>query len=207
MPKGGKVGVRKECDACSLQIPVACKTCPECNHELIPEKKESAGQAGEAVAQHADDATEAELAAAAAEKIEKRRSVRAKRDKPDYYDALDYDSKRAKGGRKEGSGHKRGGGAAAFPGRIPPGGKVRRQVGYVSYHQPTRATLTWKKINPLDDDELAKKKGKKQNGARREDMEDHFDFLEEIPPERVFSCAVNLAEINRKLGVVMWKPS
>merc|ERR1719483_64592 len=27
---------------------------------------------------------------------DRRRSVRAKRDKPDYYDALDYDSKRQK---------------------------------------------------------------------------------------------------------------
>ena len=142
-----------------------------------------------------------------ADKIEKRRSVRAKRDKPDYYDALDYDSKRAKGGRKEGSGQKRGGGGGSFVGRIPPGGKVKRQVGYSSYIQPTRATLTWRKVNPMDEEELAKKKGKRQNGNRRDELEDNLDFLEEIPPEKVFACAVNLAEINRKLGVVMWKPS
>ena len=35
--------MRKECDACAEQIPVACKTCPECNHELIPERKDSVG--------------------------------------------------------------------------------------------------------------------------------------------------------------------
>eukprot|EP00092_Neocalanus_flemingeri_P000696 GFUD01000738.1.p1 GENE.GFUD01000738.1~~GFUD01000738.1.p1 ORF type:complete len:204 (+),score=73.33 GFUD01000738.1:631-1242(+) len=203
MPKGSKVGVRKECESCNEQIPVACKTCPECNHELIPEKKEIPGQPGEASIQLVDDTIEADLAA---DKIEKRRSVRAKRDKPDYYDALDYDSKRAKGA-KGGSGQKRGGGGGAFPGRIPPGGKVRRQVGYSSYIQPTRATLTWRKVNPMDEEELAKKKGKRQNGSRREDLEEDLNFLEEIPPEKVFACAVNLAEINRKLGVVMWKPS
>ena len=38
-----QAGVRKECDACAEQIPVACKTCPECNHELIPERKDSVG--------------------------------------------------------------------------------------------------------------------------------------------------------------------
>ena len=84
---------------------------------------------------------------------------------------------------------------------------MRKQVGYSSYIQPTRATLTWRKVNPMDEEELAKKKGKRPNGARREEMEDNLDFLEEIPPEKVFACAVNLAEINRKLGVVMWKPS
>lgn len=30
--------------------------------------------------------------------------------------------------------------------------------------------------------------------------------LEDIPAEQVFPCAVSLAEINRKLGIVMWKP-
>ena len=32
-------------------------------------------------------------------------------------------------------------------------------------------------------------------------------FLQEIPAEKEFVCAVNLAEINRKLGIVMWSPS
>ena len=30
--------------------------------------------------------------------------------------------------------------------------------------------------------------------------------LEDIPPDKMFNCAVSLAEINRKLGLVMWKP-
>ena len=75
------------------------QTCPECSYELIPERKEAGLEAGLAGAGMADEGgTEQELAT-----VEKRRSVRAKRDKPDYYDALDYDSKRAKGGKVGGS--------------------------------------------------------------------------------------------------------
>ena len=82
------------------------------------------------------------------------------------------------------------------------GGKPRRQGG--SYQQQTRATLSWRKD---EDDDTGKKKVKKQNGAKKEDSEEVYDYIDEIPPEKVFSCAVSLAEINRKLGVVMWKPS
>ena len=42
--------------------------------------------------------------------------------------------------------------------------------------------------------------------ARKEEEEAGEPVLEEIPADKVFPCAVSLAEINRKLGVVMWKP-
>jgi len=199
MPKGSKAGVRKECDACSEQIPVACKTCPLCNHELIPERKDGDGNVSgtEVITSYSDDIGDIE-----SDKIEKRRSVRAKRDKPDYYDALDYDSKRAKAIKGGGTTPRRGT-LGAFGSRISPSGKVRRQVGYSSFQQQTRATLTWKKE---DDEDLAKKKGKKPNGTKKDEGEENYDYIDEIPPEKVFSCAVSLAEINRKLGVVMWKP-
>ena len=192
--------MRKECDSCAEQIPVACKTCPECNHELIPERKDGPGSVtgNEAVPNFSEDIADID-----SDKIEKRRSVRAKRDKPDYYDALDYESKRAKAIKGGGTTPRRGT-LGAFGSRISPSGKVRRQVGYSSFQQQTRATLTWKKE---DDEEMAKKKGKKPNGSKKDEGEENFDFIDEIPPEKVFSCAVSLAEINRKLGVVMWKPS
>ena len=191
--------MRKECDACSEQIPVACKTCPLCNHELIPERKDGDGNVTgtEVITSYSDDIGDIE-----SDKIEKRRSVRAKRDKPDYYDALDYDSKRAKAIKGGGTTPRRGT-LGAFGSRISPSGKVRRQVGYSSFQQQTRATLTWKKE---DDEDLAKKKGKKPNGTKKDEGEENYDYIDEIPPENVFSCAVSLAEINRKLGVVMWKP-
>ena len=191
--------MRKECDACSEQIPVACKTCPLCNHELIPERKDGDGNVTgtEVITSYSDDIGDIE-----SDKIEKRRSVRAKRDKPDYYDALDYDSKRAKAIKGGGTTPRRGT-LGAFGSRISPSGKVRRQVGYSSFQQQTRATLTWKKE---DDEDLAKKKGKKPNGTKKDEGEENYDYIDEIPPEKVFSCAVSLAEINRKLGVVMWKP-
>ena len=67
-----------------------------------------------------------------------------------------------------------------------------------------RATLTWRKG---EEDEAAKKKTKKLNVlARKEEEEAGEPVLEEIPADKVFPCAVSLAEINRKLGVVMWKP-
>ena len=187
--------MRKECDACSEQIPVACKTCPECNHELIPERKDSASFHGSDVASLGlieDDLD--------SDRVEKRRSVRAKRDKPDYYDALDYDSKRAKAIKNSGAGTPKR--VVGFGSRVSPGGKARRHVGYSSFQQ-TRATLAWRKE---DDEEVARRKGKKPNGSKKDEVDDAFDYIEEIPPEKVCSCAIGLAEINRKLGIVMWKP-
>ena len=78
----------------------------------------------------------------------------------------------------------------------------------------------------MDEEDLVKKKGKKPNGSKREECEEAVElylevgynrshlgfvviliFLQEIPAEKEFVCAVNLAEINRKLGIVMWSPS
>ena len=179
------------------QIPVACKTCPLCGHDLITEKKDpDLSIIGDFAG------LEESIGDMDSDKVEKRRSVRAKRDKPDYYDALDYDSKRAKAIKASGNTPKRGP-PGALGSRVSPNSKVRRQVGYSSYQQQTRATLTWKKE---DDEEGAKKKGKKPNG-KKDEGEDNYDYIEDIPQEKVFSCAVSLAEINRKLGVVMWKPT
>jgi len=207
MPRPGGKPLRKECESCQQQIPVACKTCPECSYELIPEKDK---EKDNSALQLSPDVGEGDT-----DQGERRRSVRAKRDKPDYYDALDYDSKRHKTPRTPGSAtpgtQKRG----SFSSRGSPGGgqanpKARRAIGYSSYNPgPTRATLSWRKGGGggVDEDDLGKKKGKKPNGAKREESEETQDlYLEEIPPEKEFVCAVNLAEINRKLGMVMWRP-
>lgn len=204
MPRPGGKPLRKECESCQQQIPVACKTCPECSHELIPEKDK---EKDTTPLQLSPEVSEVDL-----EQGERRRSVRAKRDKPDYYDALDYDSKRQKTPRTPGStlpsSQKRG----SFSSRGSPGGaqanpKARRAIGYSSYNPgPTRATLSWKKVGGIEEDDIGKKKGKKPNGTKREESEEAQElYLEEIPPEKEFVCAVNLAEINRKLGVVMWR--
>jgi len=127
---------------------------------------------------------------------ERRRSVRAKRDKPDYYDALDYDSKRQKTPRSDKK-------KVGLPTKAPAPSSLRRFPG--TTQNLGRATLAWRK----DEDESAKKKVKKtvQTGKTKEEAEEQGDpVLEDIPMEKVFSCAVGLAEINRKLGVVMWKP-
>lgn len=207
MPRPGHKPLRKECDSCQQPIPVACKTCPECSHELIPEKDKEKDKDNSSM-QLSPDVSEADT-----EQGERRRSVRAKRDKPDYYDALDYDSKRAKAPRIPGTAtlatQKRG----SFSSRGSPGGvqanpKARRVIGYSSYNPgPTRATMSWRKGGGGDEDEHGKKKGKRPNGTKREESEEAQElYLEDIPPEKEFVCAVNLAEINRKLGVVMWRP-
>jgi hypothetical protein len=83
--------------------------------------------------------------------------------------------------------------------------------------QHSRATLTWKKgsSNSREEDEgaetFSKKKGKRTASAqltvRKEEVEEAAEpVLEDIPQDKTFTCAVTLAEINRKLGVVMWKP-
>ena len=51
-----------------------------------------------------------------------------------------------------------------------------------------------------------KRKVKKSGGKKEEAEEVGEPVLDDIPPEKVFPCAVSLAEINRKLGVVLWKP-
>jgi len=181
MPK--KQGaVRKECESCDQQIPVACKTCPQCSHELIPEKDRKEEPFPEPV----EVESNVDLG-------ERRRSVRAKRDKPDYYDALDYDSKRQKTPRSE---------KKKVVLNSKGGGKMRRFPG--NPQSQGRATLSWRK----EEDETSKKKIKKtqQQGKKEEVEESPEPILEEIPAHKVFPCAVSLAEINRKLSCVMWKP-
>jgi len=186
MPK--KAGpVVKECDRCDQQIPVACKTCPQCSHELIPEKERKEESSPETL----EVESNTDLG-------ERRRSVRAKRDKPDYYDALDYDSKRQKTPRSD---KKKSSGLPVRAAAQAAGGKLRRFPG--NPQNQGRATLTWKK----EEMDIAKKKKKVQVVNKKEEAEEVGEpVLEEIPQEKVFPCAVSLAEINRKLGVVMWKP-
>lgn len=136
--------------------------------------------------------------------VERRRSVRAKRDKPDYYDALDYESKRQKTPRSEKKKVGAPSSSSSSP-RTQVPGKMRRFPVPAQVQSQGRATLTWKKG---EEDDTAKKKTKKLNvmGRKEETEEVGEPVLEEIPAEKVFPCAVSLAEINRKLGIVMWKP-
>jgi len=177
MPRVSGKPLRKECESCQQQIPVACKTCPECSHELIPEKDKDREPTN---FQLSPDVTEGD-----GDQGERRRSVRAKRDKPDYYDALDYDSKRQKGPRTPGErtpgAQKRG----SFSGRgslgSAQGPKARRAIGYSSYNPgPTRATLSWRKGGPVDEEDLVKKKGKKPNGSKREECEEAVELYLEV---------------------------
>jgi len=192
MPKKPGGPVTKECDGCDTQIPVACKTCPHCSTGLIPEKEKRTDDSP------APDNSEESQQQQIFEAVERRRSVRAKRDKPDYYDAMEYESKRQKTPRSEKK-------KVGLPTRVEHG-KVKRfpPVG----ESQGRATLTWQK-----GEEGGKKKVKRsashqsKNSIYKDDLDELAEpVLEDIPQEKMFNCAVSLAEINRKLGLVMWKP-
>eukprot|EP00088_Acartia_fossae_P027496 TRINITY_DN2824_c0_g1_i10.p1 TRINITY_DN2824_c0_g1~~TRINITY_DN2824_c0_g1_i10.p1 ORF type:complete len:198 (-),score=67.25 TRINITY_DN2824_c0_g1_i10:664-1233(-) len=177
--------VTKECDGCDKQIPVACKTCPHCSQEFRPEKEK-----------RSEDFLPEVMEDQPFEAGERRRSVRAKRDKPDYYDAMEYESKRQKTPRSEKK-------KVGLPTKLETG-KVKRFPA--AAESQGRATLNWQKGG-----ESGKKKGKKSQPAAKiiykDDLEDMAEpVLEDIPPDKMFNCAVSLAEINRKLGLVMWKP-
>lgn len=202
MPKKPGGPVTKECDGCDTQIPVACKTCPHCSHGLISEKdKRTEDLESEPPEDPQQQLQQQQLQQQQAyEPGERRRSVRAKRDKPDYYDALEYESKRQKTPRSE---KKKPG----LPTRLEHG-KVKRFNPLLVGETQGRATLTWQKGG-----EGGKKKGKKshqpsaKNSVYKDDLDDLSEpVLEDIPQDKMFNCAVSLAEINRKLGLVMWRP-
>ncbi|BES95640.1 Hypothetical protein NTJ_08449 [Nesidiocoris tenuis] len=67
--------VTKGCPVCELQVAVACKACPGCQHSFA---KKSA------------------LPASAVLETNGRRTQRAKREKPNYYDASEYERKTRK---------------------------------------------------------------------------------------------------------------
>jgi hypothetical protein len=84
-----------------------------------------------------------------------------------------------------------------------------------------RATLTWKKGQDDDDDERHphdkrnRKRKHRDNkdsiGSIKEDSgndpeEDFTGIFDDLPPEKSLQCQVSLAEINRKLGIVMCQP-
>ena len=121
---------------------------------------------------------------------------------PDYYDALDYESKRQKTPRGE---KKKVGGPTSTRSSTAGGttAKMRRFPG--TPQNQGRATLAWRKEE--DGVKRKVKKGSGGGGGKKEEAEEVGEpVLEDIPTDKVFPCAVSLAEINRKLGVVMWKP-
>lgn len=162
----------------------------------------------------------------------RRRSERVRREKPDYYDALDFDTKR----RSDKYSVLSASGSPSTPTR----GKRSDKIPYKSPRGMQESTpkrgrpRIWKKGQ--DDDDYVdprssisisdKRKKKKKHLMRDSDSErgagpskdcssrDSFNDPEEdlsmaiddLPPEKSLQCQVSLAEINRKLGVVMCQP-
>lgn len=71
-----KMIVAKSCPKCSMQLPIASKTCA-CGHIFVG-RRSTVAQEGDATS------------------ITRRRTERVKREKPNYYDALEYDKETRK---------------------------------------------------------------------------------------------------------------
>ena len=164
---------------------------------------------------------------------ERRRSERVRREKPDYYDALDFDTKRRADKFTIGGG-------ALTPTR--PKRSVSDKIPYKSprlsrYDEATghdtpqrgrprkdgRATM-WKKGQEDEEYYVQKRRRKKkqkhglcdreqkENAGNKDrdsvnDPEELFvEAMDELPPEKSLQCQVSLAEINRRLTGVIRQP-
>ena len=161
---------------------------------------------------------------------ERRRSERVKREKPDYYDALDFDTKR------------RADKFTIVGGSLTPTRPRRSVSDKIPYRSPRmaryedgqdaslpqrgrprkhgRATM-WKKGQEDDEyyvnDRRRKKKkhslkdqkeniGKDRDSSGNDPEELFLEAMDELAPEKSLQCQVSLAEINRRLAGVIGQP-
>lgn len=163
---------------------------------------------------------------------ERRRSERVRREKPDYYDALEFETKRPRSDQRDKPYTVAGGGQLQRSSkkykspRALRGSQEDGQEGPLPRGRPRK----WKKgRDDLDDDDYSDKRIKKKrkqphliihhNKLNNEPKEDTLKMdrdndpeeelstaMDELAPEKSLQCQVSLAEINRKLGVVMCQP-
>lgn len=156
---------------------------------------------------------------------ERRRSERVKREKPDYYDALDFENKRkttptrprreraATGSSPSGGGGEPGERSAHAksprvredrPEKHHKSGRGRGGGGAGS--ATGRATLTWKKGKAGHDDDDDERDRRRRKRPRNREDDESVHMMDDLSSEKGLQCRVTLAEINRKLGVVMVQP-
>lgn len=257
-PKPRSLSVSKQCEECAAANPVACKTCTACGADFYVDRDKSVESPGDPSID--GDGTPTTPGS------ERRRSERVRREKPDYYDALEFETKRIRQqasvdkdktfGSSGSSSAGSAGGAANLSGGTPTrpkrsaaekaekigrsprtprsslgehGEEREERRGRPRKHGSGRATLTWKKGQDDDDDDRDKRKRKRKQreninsaslgggsgssggaagggGAGQPDPEEEGNIMDELPPEKSLQCQVSLAEINRKLGIVMCQP-
>jgi len=206
-PKPRSLSVSKQCEECGGPNPVACKTCNGCGADFYSsslDKSDSPGEPSEVVSD-----------APSTPGSERRRSERVRREKPDYYDALEFDTKRR--GDKVPVGlvtPTRAKRSDKIPYKSPRTPKNLDASGILKRGRPRK----WKKGQLVDVKELKEKKKKKklkemlkegQNESKdsvQDPEEEMKTAMDDLPSEKILQCKVSLAEINRKLGVVMCQP-
>ncbi|XP_014250473.1 UPF0547 protein C16orf87 homolog isoform X2 [Cimex lectularius] len=185
MGKNNKA-ITKCCPFCELQVAVACKSCPGCQHSFYNAKK--------LLAQSAVEDRGFGI---------RRRTERVKREKPNYYDASEFEKKTKKKRMERSS-----------PELAREGGRDRSGVGIGTgrYSSGERDS----KGNGTDDGrdgrgvssntDTLKKKTKKKPGKNVKESDEEDPFLN-LSKEKLVQLSIVLAEINRKLHSTGWRAS
>ena len=162
-----------------------------------------------------------------------RRTTRRRDKKPDYYNALDFDARRREkyvsgGGLGTPTRPKRlvSDKIPYRPARFKEDGGVHGHEGphrgRPRKHPPTLLKRKKSRQDDDDDHDWGKKKKKRKHhhkenkdcsnikegsrDSKEEEEEELTAAMDDLPPEKTLQCQVGLAEINRKLGVVMCQP-
>lgn len=199
------LSVSKQCEDCGSPNPVACKSCTACGADFYSSSldKSDSPEAG-------SDASNTPSSA--------RRSRGGGGKKPDYYDALEFDTKRKRPGLGPSTPTRTGKRFAGMGDKIPyksprtpkhhEGG---RQEGTPQRGRPRKGTMLdvrdKKRQKKKLIKELAELERKESSRESLQDPEEEMStYMDDLPPEKCLKLKVSLAEMNRVLGVVMFQP-
>jgi len=194
------LSVSKQCEDCGSPNPVACKSCTACGADFYSSSLDKS-DSPDAISDASNTPSSA------------RRSQRGGGKKPDYYDALEFDTKRKGPSTPTRTGkrfadmgdkipyksprnpkHHNGGRPEGTPGR----GRPRKTMLDVRDKKRQKKKLI---------KELAELERKESSRESLQDPEEEMStYMDDLPPEKCLKLKVGLAEINRVLGVVMFQP-
>jgi len=224
-PKPRTLSVSKQCEECGGSSPVACKSCTVCGADFYNSSLDKADSPGVPSETGSD---------APSTPSSERRTTRRRDKKPDYYNALDFDARRRE---KYVSGAGLGTPTRPKrlasdkipyrPARFKEDGGVHGHEGphrgRPRKHPPTLLKRKKSRQDDDDDHDWGKKKKKRKHhhkenkdcsnikegsrDSKEEEEEELTAAMDDLPPEKTLQCQVGLAEINRRLGVVMCQPS
>jgi len=210
-PKPRSLSVSKQCEDCGSANPVACKTCTACGADFYSsslDKSDSPGEPGSSEVVSDTPSTPSS---------DRRRSQRGGGKKPDYYDALEFETKRKPGvGPATPTRKARSSGFDKIPYKSPRTSRQNSDGGHETTPQRGRPRKTMLDVR----DKRNKKKklikeiceggANSQKENSRESVNDPEEemttVMDDLPPEKSLKLKVSLAEINRRLGGVICQP-